>query len=361
MSRFEVAFCVLVLCGASAQVQAQTAPASKVANPIENDGTVKVPPFRLPPSVYASPAANAALPRSPEDFGPMLERLVKSGSIAQIRASMRTRAETEVSGLASAYRVHVEAGEVGGVHGYWARPDQPAKGKAARILINLPGGAFIMGDAASTGMKESIPVAGLTGIPVFSVDYRQAPEAKFPAASEDVAAIYRAVLAEYKAPSIGIFGCSAGGLLTAQALAWFQKEKLPTPGAAGIFCASADARWGGDSWSWQMPIQGIDREPSLDERFYYGGHDLSDPLMSPIMSDEVLSHFPPTLIITATRAGELSSAVNTHRVLIRNGVAASLHAWDGLGHAFFLNPELPESKEAFRVMADFFTAHLKGR
>lgn len=357
MARFQAALGALALVATS--THAQTTPAPKAENPIERDGTINVPGFRLPPSVYASPAANAALPRSPEDFGPMLEHLVKSGSIAQVRASMRGRAETEVSALAAAYHVHLEDGELGGIHGVWARPDNLAKGTTGRILINLPGGAFIMGDAASTGMKESIPVAGLSGIPVFSVDYRQAPEAKFPAASEDVAAVYRAALAKYRALSIGIFGCSAGGLLTAQALAWFQKEKLPTPGAAGIFCASADARWAGDSWNWQMPIQGIDRAPSLDERFYYGGHDLSDPMMSPMMSDTVLSHFPPTLLITATRSGELSSAVNTHRLLIRNGVDATLHAWDGLGHAFFLNPDLPESKEAFRVMADFFAAHLK--
>jgi acetyl esterase/lipase len=65
----------------------------------------------------------------------------------------------------------------------------------------------------------------------------------FPAASEDVAAVYRELLKVHKSSDIGAFGNSAGGLLTAQALAWFRHVKLPSPGASGIFCASADARW----------------------------------------------------------------------------------------------------------------------
>jgi len=40
-------------------------------------------------------------------------------------------------------------------------------------------------------------------------------------------------------------------------------------------------------------------------------------------------------------------------------VEADLHVWDGLGHAFFYAPALPESREAFDVMARFFTSHLK--
>jgi len=80
--------------------------------------------------------------------------------------------------------------------------------------------------------------------------------------------------------------------------------------------------------------------------------------MSPIESPELLRRFPPTLLITASRAGELSSAINTHRLLIKAGAEADLHVWDGLGHAFFLNVDLPESREAFDVMVQFFATHL---
>lgn len=74
-----------------------------------------------------------------------------------------------------------------------------------------------------------------------------------------------------------------------------------------------------------------------------------------------MKQFPPTLIVTATRAPELSSAVNTHRLLIRNGVDAQLHIWDGLGHAFFLDPSLPESNEVWTVVARFMQSRLQKR
>jgi len=61
--------------------------------------------------------------------------------------------------------------------------------------------------------------------------YRQAPEFAFPAATEDIAAVYRELLKTYRPEDIGIFGCSAGGSLTAQSMAWFLKENLPLPGA----------------------------------------------------------------------------------------------------------------------------------
>lgn len=47
------------------------------------------------------------------------------------------------------------------------------------------------------------------------------------------------MLKSYAAENIGIFGYSAGGVLTAQAVNWFQVHELPRPGAIGIFGAGA--------------------------------------------------------------------------------------------------------------------------
>jgi len=64
-----------------------------------------------------------------------------------------------------------------------------------------------------------------------------------PAASEDVEAVYRELLKEYQPEHIGIFGCSAGGGLTAQAVAWFQSKALSRPRAVGIFAAAPMPPW----------------------------------------------------------------------------------------------------------------------
>ena len=326
---------------------------------IESDGTVVVPSYRLPPSPYMSPEAKKSLPRQvSEDSNSGAEMMTNEAASAQRQAAVKNSAAW-IQLIRDRYPVNTEEVTIAGVHAYRVTPSGGIpKHNRGKILINLSGGGFTMATAAAGGLNESIPLAALAKIEIVTLDYRQAPEAKFPAASEDVAAVYRDLLKTRKPNNIGIFGCSAGGLLTAQSLAWFDKEQLPMPAAAGIFCASADARWSGDSWFWQKPIVGLATPPSLDERFYYGEHDLADPLMSPMESLAVLSRFPPTLFITGSRAGELSSAINTHRLLTKVGVDADLHVWDGMGHAFFSNVNLPESREAFDVMARFFQAHL---
>lgn len=326
---------------------------------IEADGTVVVPSYRLPPSPYLSPEAKKALPREvSENSSSGTEIMTNEAASAQRQAAVKNSAAW-IQHIRDRYPVNTEELTIAGVHAYRVTPlGGVPKHNRGKILINLSGGGFTMASAGAGGLNESIPLAALAKMEIVTLDYRQAPEAKFPAASEDVAAVYRELLKTRKPKNIGIFGCSAGGLLTAQSLAWFDKEHLPMPAAAGIFCASADARWAGDSWFWQKPVMGLATPPSLDERFYYGDHDLADPLMSPMESPAVLSRFPPTLFITGSRSGELSSAINTHRLLTKVGVRADLHVWDGMGHGFFGNVDLPESREAFDVMANFFQAYL---
>ena len=91
----------------------------------------------------------------------------------------------------------------------------------------------------------------------------------------------------------------------------------------------------------------------------FAATDLANPLASPVLDPALLKRFPPTLLITASRAMEMSAAINTHRELVKAGVEADLHVWDGLGHAFFYDIGLPESKEAFAVMSTFFRKHLQ--
>ena len=56
--------------------------------------------------------------------------------------------------------------------------------------------------------------------------------------SADVAAVYGALVKKYAAANIGIYGCSAGGILAAQSIAWFDAHDLPRPGAVAMLCAA---------------------------------------------------------------------------------------------------------------------------
>jgi acetyl esterase/lipase len=225
-----------------------------------------------------------------------------------------------------------------------------------RVLICLHGGGF---NADSGSYSESIPVAGLTGVRVVSVLYRMAPEHPFPAAVDDVVAIYRELLKTYKPSKIGIFGSSAGAGLTLEAAVKLKQLKLPMPAALGPFSAPSSFAEGGDSRSLYntdgfrghvaIPDGGIDRG-------YIGTTDVRDPVLSPMYAD--LHQMPPTLFITSERDLLLSATSSMSRALLRAGNQSQLIVFDALPHCFWNNNALPESHEAWGYMADFFDREL---
>jgi acetyl esterase/lipase len=259
-----------------------------------------------------------------------------------------------------ARRLYPVREEVLQIDGVYTEVFEPAAGvpaaNAGRVLINLHGGGFSLG-ARTEGRLESIPVASVAGMRVVSIDYRQGPEHRFPAASEDVATVYRRLLEAYEPGQIGLFGCSAGGLLTAQAVAWFDAHGLPQPGAIGIFCAGAGRFGTGDAGVITAALG--ERLGSGGEMAYFEGADWSDPLMAPIDHPDLLGRFPPSLVITSTRDLALSSALVTHQRLVGAGAESELHVYEGLVHYFFADTDLPESRHLFDVIARFFDRRLE--
>lgn len=223
-----------------------------------------------------------------------------------------------------------------------------------RLLINFHGGGFIL-DSGS--LSESIPIAGLTGIPVVSVMYRMAPEHPYPAAVDDALAVYRHALSERPADAIGIYGTSAGAILTLQLLARLKAEGLPLPAAAGVFSGSADLALPGDCEGF-LPqlIEGRAAPDVLAD--YTIGTDRTDPLLSPIYGD--MSGFPPTLLMASTRDTLLSHTVRADLALRRAGVQTNLRIYEGMLHAFWAWIECPETEDALEAQAAFLSKHLVG-
>lgn len=322
---------------------------------VQADGTVEVPAQAVPMSAFLSPQAKAYVTQHLKDM--QNPEIVKQD--AGVPRFMKPYLERDHE----LFAVGRKDEKVGGVHVYVYTPTAGVSARNKdRILINLHGGGF-SGCWPGCAELESIPVAALGKIEVVSVDYREDPEYKFPAASEDVASVYREILKSHKPQDIGIYGCSAGGMQTAMSVAWFQTHSLPTPGAIGIFCASAGGAFGGDALYTAVPLGEARLTPpntrgTAPALGYFSGTDPKNPLVSPINSPEILAKFPPTLIITGTRGFELSSALYTHEQLVKLGVDAELHCWEGLFHGFFYNMDVPESKDAVNVIIRFFDLHL---
>ena len=345
------------LCFATAALLCAAASAQGTAPSVKPDGTVTSPAANIPYSAFASPEARAFFPKMLAD-GSKAPPL--TAPIEQSRAFYDRLNSDRAARMEKMYPVKTHGETIAGVNTDVVLPAQGVSPENRhRVLINLHGGAFLWG-AHSGGLVEAIPIASIGRIEVITVDYRQGPEHTFPAASEDVEAVYRALLKQYKPQEIGIYGCSAGGILTAEAVASLITDKLPVPGAIGTFCGSL-LDIDGDS-SYVGPLlngQGVpEHRLMLTDLPYFHGVNPRDPLVQPGLSPALLAKFPPTLLITGTRDSVMSSVLASRQRLDQAGVQTELHVWEGMWHSFFSDPEMPESQDAYRVMARFFLKHL---
>jgi acetyl esterase/lipase len=278
--------------------------------------------------------------------------------MAELRRRMNETLQPNVKHMRELYPVEVEETTIDGISVAIITPrgGVPARNKN-RLMINAPGGGFRTGIRAN-GLLISIPVAAVGQFKVVSLLYRQGPEHKFPAATEDFTTVYKAMLKHYKAANIGLVGCSAGGTLVAQSVAHFQQAGLPRPGVIGIYCAGAGAKWTeGDSAVFAGLATGasVSMPPGPA---YLDSVSVDDPAVTPAVDLKVLAKFPPTLFATGTRDFAMSSAAYGHRRMLKAGVESDLLIYDGLGHGFMTNPDYPEARDLYELAAKFYDRHL---
>jgi epsilon-lactone hydrolase len=343
---------------------AQARPGLAPAPQVQDDGTIATPAFDFPFSSFASEEARAGYVKKQRTPMPIVTDIAQTRRITDDRTALILAKYREIYPASSVRTT------IAGVPVETFTPKSGvARSNSKRILISLHGGGFITGGGGPGGALEALSVAGEARIKVMAVDYRLAPEHHFPAAIDDVVLVYRELLKNYRPHNIGIYGCSAGGMLTAQAVVRFQKERLPAPGAIGVFCASLFGFGEGDS-AHLWPRMGSTIRiipPQIPETVYgagmpyLAGQSASDPLVRPGADRAVLKAFPPTLFLTGTRAPEMSGAAQSHLLLRELGVKSELLLFDGLDHGFYVDPSIPESQTANRLIARFFADHLGKR
>ena len=292
----------------------------------------------------------------------MLARPASDVAVPQSLAERRRGTDTWQAGAGEAFRklypVEVKADTMAGVPVRVITPPSIPEAHRARVLMNLHGGGF---NSDSGSLTESIPVAALSGTQVVAVLYRLAPEHKFPAAVEDAVAVYRELLKSHRPQDIGIFGTSAGAILTAEVAVKLKQLGVPLPAALGVFSGMGDFSRKGDSEAMYAlngfsghldpPVAPVDGSGE-----YAGATSLRDPVLSPVFAD--LHGMPPTLFVTSGRDLLLSGTALLHRAFLGAGADARLVVFEALPHAFWNDPTLPETREADGIMADFFSGQL---
>jgi acetyl esterase/lipase len=333
-------------------------PAKSARSPqLSPDGAVETGSLRIPFSAFASEQARetflSGLAPPPEG----------ANDVAALRAHYGAFNDRLRDQMLERFRVEVVETTIGGIPVHCVTPAS-RNDDSGRVLLNLHGGAFMWG-SGSGALVEAIPVAATSGMPVIAVDYRMAPEHAFPAASDDVQAVYEALLADVPASAIGIYGCSAGALLTAQCMAQFLAHGLPLPGGISMLCGTGLLPVGDSAFTaGALSGEQIDGDPAAGEAIalvlknYFGTTPLDDRRVTPGSDPDVISRFPPSQLIAGSRDFAASGATTMHRRLIAHGVDAELFLFDGLWHAFQIFPDLPESIEVYGLLARFFNRTL---
>ena len=318
-----------------------------------------VPGKTLPvPTADISPGMQAFIGAP---LNPDWNKLWKTGEEARAYADIQAAATVKtIPAMLERLHVKSEASTLDGVRVHIITPDQIPPENKDKVLIHAHGGCYVLFPGES-GTPEALIMAGTGHYKVVSVDYRMPPEAYFPAAVDDAVAVYKSLLKDTPAKNIGVFGTSAGGALTLELVLRARQQGLPAPGALASGTPMSDATKTGDSFYTNEKVDNIlvSRDGFCDAAtvIYAKGHDLKDPLISPVYGD--MHGFPPTILTTGTRDLLLSNTVRVHRNLRRAGVEASLQVYEGQSHAQYeFDDRLPESQEAFGEIAAFFGAHL---
>ncbi|MGO9933295.1 MAG: alpha/beta hydrolase [Steroidobacteraceae bacterium] len=138
-------------------------------------------------------------------------------------------------------------------------------------------------------------------------------------------------------------------------------EGIPVPAAIAPGTSMSDVTGVGDSFYTNELVDNVLVSPhglcQAAAQYYAAGHDMKDPLISPVYGD--MAGFPPTILTSGTRDLLLSNTVRVHRKLRQASVEAALQIFEGQSHAHYLRDDTaPETQEAFAEISDFFDKHI---
>jgi acetyl esterase len=246
-----------------------------------------------------------------------------------------------------------------------ARVYAAERATAARpAVLYLHGGGWVQGDL-DTHHGLCARLAQWSGAIVVSLDYRLAPEHKFPAAVEDCVAAYRWLRAHAgeigaDASRIGVAGDSAGGNLSAVVSQLAAAERLPVPTCQVLIYPAVDFALDTPSHREMEEGHVIPRERILwySAQYLRSDADKADLRTSPLRAGD-LGGQPPALIITAG-FDPLRDEGRAYADRLREaGVDVAYHEYPGQIHAFVsLTRAIPQGLEATREIADFLRRKL---
>lgn len=221
------------------------------------------------------------------------------------------------------------------------------------VVVYYHGGGWVIGNL-DTHDGSSRGICNASRCIIVSVDYRLAPEAKFPAAAEDSYAAAKWVVEHTveiggEAGRVAVAGESAGGNLAA-AVCLMAKDRGGPPFAFQLLVYPV-MEYGGDTPSSRENAEGYFlTKASMD---WYWGHylkapkDGSHPYASPLKAKD-LSGLPPALVITAEYDPLRDEGEAYASRLKEAGVGTICTRYGGMMHGFFNQPnDIDDARKAY--------------
>lgn len=306
-------------------------------------------PTTISPEAQGLLAWVAQMPQQPDPAPEDVEawRALGETAASEDPATVEALAMATTGAVATDVIATVEPREVDGAKFFIAEPAGIGSDDE-RALLFIHGGGFTYGGGA-TARRSTQLIAANIGARTWGMDYRQLPQDPYPAGLDDCIAVYRHILRTHKPENIAIGGQSGGANLTAALLLRARDEGLPMPAGAVLISPCVDFTLAGDTWttnSFALP----GRFENMLE-LYRDGHELTEPYISPLFGT-FTEDFPPTILTAGTRDFLLSDTVRLHRKLLRAGVRAELHVWEGALHGMFMG-QAPEDREQIEQVRRF--------
>ncbi len=242
-----------------------------------------------------------------------------------------------------------------GIRGEWVTAPGAQEDRA---VFFVHGGGFIIGSPAI--YRHLVSRLSLAcGCPVFSLDYRLAPEYPYPTPLDDVLDAWRWLRSQFPhASKIAAAGDSAGDNLVLAALLRLSESSQPLPSALALM-----APWTDLSASGKSVVENRRADPYIPAELlrpvaelYLKGADARMAHASPLFGN--FSRFPPMLIHVGSTEVLLDDAARLHRAALQAGVDVSLKIWQGLPHVFQLfSLFVPEGRQSLNEIGAFLRLH----
>jgi epsilon-lactone hydrolase len=238
---------------------------------------------------------------------------------------------------------------------------EPLVGTPERTVVYFHGGGYVSGSPPDRYLPLAGAVALAANARVHAVDYRLAPETRFPGAFEDCLVAYRWTVGQGGADpeTVAVLGDSAGGNLAVAVTVAARDENLPLPSCVAAISPFADLTFSGKSMETRKLMDPYVTRELLESMAaeYLDGADPADPRCSSVFAD--LHDLPPLLIQVGEDEILFDDAARIRDAAIAAGVDTTFQPWVHGIHVWpvYISAGVPESALAIEQLAAFLKLH----